>query len=296
MENENIQNTPVENTEVEKEVLPPTPVVEDVKNENIKPKSKLLIPIVIVLALLFVGIGTYIVYTQFFSKPVEVEDVVDQEETDIQDDTITDDTGVCNIGEDDCEDEVTEDVSTDFVGEVLSATLPTGWNIVEYFDGNGTESLPDMTEYVGLTALDILNPENKQVFTLQAISGVGFTGCPEYALFSDNGENYLFEQQSASEEMGEEFNTTDYTNTEYIEFEFLNTTFRRIGKEYFYDTQEGNNYFEPPCVSGLLTLEGLYFEDIDGYKYEAYVYGATEDSTEEDLLVVDTILSTVKVL
>jgi hypothetical protein len=151
-----------------------------------------------------------------------------------------------------------------------------------------------MTDYVGLTAIDIVNPDGLQVFTIQAVSGIGFTGCPSYPVFSDNGENYMLEQESASEEIGDEFNSTDYTDAEYVEFEFLGTTFRRIDKQYFYDTQEGNNYFEPPCIEGLLTLEGLYFEDVDGNKYEAYFYGATDDSTEEDLSVVDTILESVE--
>ena len=257
MKNENVQNPPVESTEVIKEVVSPTPVAEEnKKEESDKSKSKVLIPIVIVLTILLLGIGGYIVYTQYFNKANKVVDTNEDEIT-TEDEEDIEEIDVCNVG-DDCNEEITtEDETTEFVGQVISATLPAGWNIVEYFDGAGTESLPDMTEYFGLTAFDILNPENLQVFTLQAVSGIGFAGCPEYPLFNDNGENYMAMQESASTEMGETLNVVDYTNEEYIEFEFLNTTFRRIANQYFYDTQEGHNYFEPPCVDGLLTLEGL---------------------------------------
>jgi len=279
MENEKVVS-PTPTPEVVESTVPP--VVEKVKKKG---KGKFIV--IGILAFLLLCIGGYIVYTEFFNTP---EEVIDTEEEDLEEEEIVDeDTGVCNVG-DDCEEEVVTEEDTEFNGEVISASLPTGWSIVEYFDGDGTDSLPEGFVYTGLTAIDILNPQNKQVFTLQAISGVGFAGCPEYPMFSDNGESYLFEQQNASDEMGDTLNIVDYTGQAYIEFEFLNTTFRRIGEKYFYDTQEGNNYFEPPCVDGLLTLEGLYFEDSDGYKYEAYVYGATEDSTEADLLIVDSIL------
>ena len=289
------------------EVSPTTPVVEEKKvidkGAPTQPKKKgvssWLVVVVVILALSFLGIVGYIVYTNVINPiPVLTEDenTTDTEEDGNTEDT-TEDDGVCTVGEDDCADDEEEEASTtEFEGEVISATLPVGWSIVEYFDGDGTTSLPEGMDYLGLTALDIVTPDNRQVFTLQAVSGIGFAGCPEYAIFDDNGEAYMFEQETASTEMGETLNTVDLTGEDYEEFEFLNTTFRRIDRDYWYDTQEGNNYFEPPCVNGLLTLEGLYFTDTDGYKYEAYFYGATEDSTEEDLLIVDTILESMEVI
>ncbi|MCD4756075.1 hypothetical protein K8R20_00435 [bacterium] len=256
-------------------------------SQKSKGTSKGLAGLVFFVAFLCIGIAGYIIYTDFFAKPTEEVAVV--KDDDSKPEVVVED-------EEEEEEEVVEDTDTEFEGEVLSATLPKGWSVIEYFDGDGTESLPDMTEYFGLTAFDIVNPDSEQVFTVQAVSGIGFAGCPEYALFDDNGEAYMAEQESASDDMGEVLNVIDYTGTDYIEFEFLNTTFRRIDKKYFYDTQEGNNYFEPPCVDGLFTLEGLYFEDEDGYTYEAYFYGATEVSTETDLLVVDVILESMGIV
>jgi hypothetical protein len=267
----------------------------------VKNKEKSLTILIVVLTVLLLSLFVYIIYTRDIKREQQKED--DTTVTELQDDNqevdITDDdTDVCEVGEEGCEEETTEENElASFEGEVLSAQLPLGWNIVEYFNGDGTDSLPEeMGEYSGLTAIDIINPVGLQVFTIQAVSGIGFLGCPNYALFEDDNPAYNSEQQTVSDEIGETFNVIDYTDEEYSEFEFLGVTFRRIGKKYFYDTQEGNNYFEPPCVEGLLTLEGLYFTDDDGYKYEAYFYGPTEDSTEADLVVVDQILSSIELL
>jgi hypothetical protein len=274
---------------------PTTPMPEVVVESS---KKKKWLPIlVILLSILFLTVTGYIVYKEFFEK----EDVVDNtpEVNETTDEPNIEDPDVCEVGEEDCEDEEEEEVvqSNSFEGEVITATLPSDWSIIEYFDGDGTESLPgEMGNYYGLTAIDIINPDNLQVFTIQAVSGIGFVGCPNYALFEDDNPAYQSEQESISNEMGETLNVTDYTDKQYTEFEFLGVTFRRIGDQYFYDTQEGNNYFEPPCVEGLLTLEGLYFTDEDGYKYEAYFYGATEDATESDLVIVDQILESVELV
>lgn len=276
----------MENNKVES----PTVVVTD----RPKKKRKGLIILVVVLSILFLALGGYIVYIEFFQEAVEQDLIQDMEEEDT-------DLGVCEVGDEDCEEEDVvvkpEEKYTMFEGEIISAKLPKGWSIVEYFDGEGTESLPEeMGEYSGLTAIDIINPNNLQVFTLQAVSGIGFVGCPNYALFDDDSPSYHAEQQSASDEMGDTLKITDYTNEDYIEFEFLGVTFRRIGEKYFYDMVEGNNYFEPPCVEGLLTLEGLYFTDENGHIYEAYFYGLTEDATTADLLVIDEILGSVDLI
>lgn len=285
----------------EKNLNSPTPITQP-KVVPQKPKKKTwLIVLVIVLAVLFLSVSGYIVYQEFIKDDEVVDDGVEisQDEEELSDpDLIEEDVEVCEIGEEECEEEIgVHEEFTRFEGEVLSAELPEGWSMIEYFDGAGTDALPvEMGDYFGLTAVDIVNPESLQVFTIQAVSGIGFVGCPNYVLFEDDNPAYQNEQKTISDEMGEPLNITNYTDEEYSEFEFLGVTFRRVGEEYYYDTQEGNNYFEPPCVEGLLTLEGLYFTDEDGMKYEAYFYGGTEDATLEDLKVVDEILESVKLI
>jgi hypothetical protein len=274
---------------------PPQPMTQQPKQSK-----KGLVIVVIVLSILFLSVAGYIVYKEFIQDTDTKTTTEDQNQEEVNTNENTENNTTCEVGDESCaeeEPETEESTTTTFEGEVITAELPEGWNIIEYFDGDGTESLPDseMT-YEGLTALDIVNPENKQVFSLQAVSGIGFIGCPEYAVFDDDNEAYRFEQENTMDGLGEELNTIDYTDTEYSEFELLGVTFRRIDDKYYYDTQEGNNYFEPPCVAGLLTLEGLYFTDEDGNIYESYFYGATEDATSADLPVVDEILESIELV
>jgi len=262
-------------------------------------KKKLIIIIVVVLGVVFLSVAGYIIYTQFIQKPVDTTNQEESEEEDTEEES-SDTSDVCIPGEEGCEEgeeeEIAEDEYTTFEGEVITATLPEGWDIVEYFDGEGTESLPEGQTYTGLTAIDIISDDNRQVFTLQAVSGIGFIGCPQYAVFDDDNESYRFEQESINDGLGEEMEILDYTDTEYSEFEFLDVTFRRVDDKYYYDTEEGNNYFESPCIEGLLTLEGLYFTDEDEYIYEAYFYGPTEYAIDEDLPIVDEILESVELI
>lgn len=276
--------------EEKNKVASPTPIIQPhTMPQQPKKRKTWLVVLVIALGILFLLISGYIVYKEFIQEPEPDNTVLILEEEE--------------EGEEETEDLDTEEVeeqessTVKFEGDVLSAQLPEGWSIIEYFDGDGTESLPEeMGPFSGLTAIDIVSPDSRQVFTIQAVSGIGFVGCPHYALFEDDNPAYRAEQENASDEMGEDLNIIDYTDEEYIEFDFLGVTFRRLGEKYYYDTQEGNNYFEPPCVEGLLTLEGLYFTDEDGYKYEAYFYGPTDDATLEDLKFVDDILESVELI
>jgi hypothetical protein len=282
----------MENIEQNESPTPVTPT--EVKQPLPKKMKPWLVPLVVFLGILFLTVAGYIVYTEFFLQ----EDVDDDTEVVIEEENDFEVEDVEIVEDEEEEEEMDEETSySTFDGEVISAQLPEGWGIIEYFNGEGTDSLPgDDIDYSGLTAIDIVSPDNRQVFTIQAVSGIGFIGCPQYALFDDDNPGYQAEQQNASDEMGETLNILDYTDKDYIEFEFLDTTFRRIGDKYYYDTKEGNNYFEPPCVEGLLTLEGLYFTDESGFKYEAYFYGGTEDATLEDLEVVDEILESVELI
>lgn len=188
-----------------------------------------------------------------------------------------------------------EETTTYFEGESVTAELPEGWNIVEYFDGEGTDMIVADTEYTGLTALEIVSPNDLVIFSMKAVDGIGIIGCPNYAVFDDNNESYYQEQVNANNEVGETMTEHDFTDTEYVEFEWLGTTMRRIGSVYYYDTQEGNNYFEPPCVPTLITLEGLTFET-NGYTGESYDYGFTENATGDDYTTVDGILESMEVI
>lgn len=180
---------------------------------------------------------------------------------------------------------------TPFEGEYISTQLPQGWSITEYKDGDGTDMLSEGSEFVGLSGLKIFKDET-EVFYMQAVSGLGFAGCPSYAKFSDENPAYYSQILEDNEVSGIEVTLTDYTGTEYEEFTWFGIPFRRIEKTYIYDTQIGNEYFESPCVLSLVSFNEILEAEMDGQTYPTtFDYGAVEQAVEEDLLVVDQILS-----
>ncbi len=186
--------------------------------------------------------------------------------------------------------------TTEITRNIISAEVPEGWDIIEYTNGNGTDMLVDGITYTGLTGIEILNPEDEVVFYTKAVSGIGFAGCGDYAIFADNNPSYYQEQVDANNEIGETMTEHDYTNTEYSEFEWLGNTMRRIDRIYYYDTNTENNLFEPPCVPSLITLTGISFTDSYGYAGTAYSYGLEDTATEEEISTVDQILESMAVL
>lgn len=261
----------------------PTPSPQtEVKEPKKGVSKKVLILVIVVLFILLLATGAILLYQNGYmdtllGKEQQKKEEVQETKTEEEENT-----------------EVTEEPQENtFNGDTVKATLPEGWTVVEHYNGEGTESLPKDETYIGLTGLQILN-QDREVFAVQAVSGIGFVGCPEYTKFADYNPNHLALNQSMAEEMGDTMNITDYSDTEYIQFDWLGKTFRRIDKIYFYDEEEGNNYFEVGCVNGLLVMEGFNFTDSTGYMGEAYFYGATETATEADLLVVDEILESME--
>jgi len=282
---------PVEETkEEEKE----TPVVKETET---KKKKTGLILLVVILFLIIITLIAYILYPHIKSfiqeilpnseRETTVEDTEEElEEVENASESSTEETPNTETPEE-------EDTSIAITGDIVSATIPEGWNLVEYMDGDGTTMLSGGT-YTGLTGLKIFNPQNENVFSLEAVSGIGFVGCGDYAKFNDESEAYFQEQVNNNSEAGVEMEIHDYTSTPYAEFDWLGTTMRRITDLYYYDTLEGNNYFEPPCVPGLIVLEGLTFEDSYGYVGEAYFYGLEDIAEVSEYEIVDEILESME--
>jgi len=185
-----------------------------------------------------------------------------------------------------------EEELTLFEGDTFTASLPPDWTIEEYYDGNGTDMLPEGTDFEGLTGLKIFKNQT-EIFYLKAIYGIGFAGCPSYSKFTDEDPVYFAQIEEDNLVSGTETTVTDYTQSEYVEFELLGKTFRRVERAYVYDTILGNEYFEPPCVPSLVTFEDLEYIPEDGEPTTAYDYGITENATSEDLVILDEILESI---
>lgn len=249
------------------------------KEEEKKGPNGFVITLIVILILAIFGLGGYLVYANQLWKNIPYIN------------TLFGQDGDSNQEENNEEDPNT--LVNTFEGETITAKYPNNWSIVEYYNGEGTDSLVSDITYTGLTGLKIFH-EEKEIFYAKAVSGIGMEGCPFYAIFDDDSPSYRAEQESMEEEIGGTLNTVDYTNTDYIEFDWLGTTFRRIDHSYYYDTEEGNNYFEAPCAPAILVLEGLSFEDESEYLGEAYFYGAKATATDEELDIVDQILESME--
>lgn len=249
---------------------------EPVIKEVVKERKKVKFPKALLFLLgflLFAGITYYLIFNLkiFENQPIEESNEETQEEETIE------------------ETEDDEIEMAQFQGEYISTNLPLGWSITEYTDGEGTDMLTPGT-YSGLTGLKIFK-EDTEIFYMQAVSGLGFAGCPNYAKFDDESTTYYQQLLVENEVSGEVINITDYTDTAYEEFTLLGLPFRRIGKTYLYDVISGNNYFEPPCVPSLVAFYDLtLYRAQEGPGSSTYDYGATDEATPEDLLVVDQIL------
>ena len=271
---------PIQPPSPETQPSPPPPVQQPISEP---PKKKSFVkPLLFIFIFLLLGAGIYYLIFEMniletiTGKNLDNSSTSEQDTQDTQDEEITE-----------------EETFTPFEGEYISTKLPEGWSITEYLDGEGTTMLPGETEYTGLTGLKIFNGDT-EIFYMQAVSGLGFAGCPNYAKFADENPEYYAQILEDNEVSGQELTVQDYTATEveYEEFTWLGMEFRRIEKEYVYDEVANNEYFEPPCVPSLVAFDNVkLYSDIDGYESSTFDYGAKDIATSQDLLVVDQILN-----
>lgn len=193
-------------------------------------------------------------------------------------------------------DDTTATASNTFTGKTVTATLPSGWSMKEYYDGQGSDYLVEGTVYKGLTAIKIFNASNSQMFYLEAVNGIGNEGCSEYYAFADDNPAFRSESQNIADEVGDPMHVNDFSTTPYTQFTWLGRTTRRISSKLYLDVTEGNNYFETSCFNVAVTLKGLQFTDKENNKYEAYFYGFSTTITNDELLKMDDILKSMKVI
>jgi hypothetical protein len=185
---------------------------------------------------------------------------------------------------------------TTFEGDYFTAVLPLEWTITEYKDGEGTTMISsEGPTYTGLTGIVIANNE-EEIMKIEGVSGIGFIGCPELPKFEDTDPDYEEKQEDLVNEIGGEIQYLDFTETPYSEFTWLDKTVRPVKTAIYYDTIEGDNYFQPQCEVSFLRIEDFGFEDEGGNKGDTYMYTISEDATEEQLENLDKILTSMAVI
>ena len=266
-----------------------TPIQPEIPTtvEEEKKKKSVLFYINIFLLLAVLGLGAYILVKEGFwikkqnHEMKETEEATEKKKSD----------GSIVV-------EVKETKDTDFTGEFVKAQLPEGWSIKEYKDGDGTKLMVDDSNPKGLTGLEVKKGETV-MFKLEGLDGYGSNYCGELAHFKDLGKEYEDEIRTQNEEAGVETKILDYTSTPYTETNLFGIKTRRVEKTLYYDTIEEGGYFEPQCVKNVLIFKDLKFavgKAPNQTEKGDYQYTLSEGVNEENLVMLDEILKSMKVI
>lgn len=194
---------------------------------------------------------------------------------------------------------VVEKTTTDFVGNYVQATTPTGWKVVEYIDGNGTNMLSTGPVYKGLTGIEVQDANAKAVFNIKATYGIGGTDqCFAYYKFADWSQaDYNTKNAKNQADFGVPAPIVDLTGIPYTSFSMLGLNFRRIGTNIYWDTVPNNNLFEAgSCAFDPMfpKFVGISF-NVDGKKNTTYTWKIAVGTSNDDLLKLDGVLGTLKI-
>lgn len=260
------------------------------KSDGKSSKSLLYIFMIILVALLAAAAGAAAMW--FFSNSEE-------ESNDSPSESSGDDPG--NDGQEIPESpdaEEIEDETTIFSGDYVTGELPDGWTIVEYENGLGSDLLSTGSTYTGLTGLEVLNPSDEVVFKLEAVWGIGgIEACSQYYQFPDNSTTYYNDMVAQAAEVGVTPTVLTFTESDYVEYELLGITVRRVGTDLYWDRTSGNSYFEAACGMSemFLILDDISYV-ADTYTKHDYQWTLEETAPDSELLELDTILESLAVI
>lgn len=190
------------------------------------------------------------------------------------------------------EEEQQEEESSEFNGDYVSATLPKGWTITEYFDGDGSTMMVDGVSYTGLTGITVANPAGDVVFKLEAVNGIGGTpSCPEYYKFADSDSNYYNQVVATSANYGVVPTVVDLSSETYSAYTFFGKSVRRVDTDIYWDTTTGGTTFDAACGLDhyVWTIGSLSFVSY-GTTAHSYQFEITTGTSSSDLTVLDSIL------
>lgn len=191
--------------------------------------------VVIILGLL--GVGAYFLYDmqQEESSDSNTATGEEQENEEPQDEDINNEDVVVNY--------------TTYQGDYVSASLPDGWTLTEYEDGDGgLGTLVDGT-YDGITAILITDNLGQEVYSIEAVNGIGSIGlCQFVPTFDDTSASYIQSKIDLYQEMypGQEPTQTE-VGDDYSELTLLGKRGRLSGIDFYWDATETTASFDPHC-------------------------------------------------
>jgi hypothetical protein len=197
------------------------------------------------------------------------------------------------------------ETTTGFSGKYITAEIPNAWKIVEYENGQGSTMLTSGVTYTGLTGIKIFNATNQEVFSVQAVSGIGGRDICSTKIykFSDTAANYVttkFNEGHADAQSvippAADPQIVDLTGQTYSEFTLFGNRVRRIGDVLYWNTSTNNNasYFNPECaMPGFIITTGKIKFTVTGTVTRNYSVKLTTGTSQEDLVKLDAILKSI---
>jgi len=277
-----------------------------------KETSKKFSPLVIIFAIISIvglisgGIYFGIQYQKNADPVVEEEDNVEDDADETEQEDVAD---MDNESEEEGESEGQENEEAPvnaqnsvYSGTAIDAETPTGWSIVEYFDGAGSDMLVGGVVYDGLTGIEVKHG-TVVIFSLKAVNGIGgISACSEVVEFSDTSPTYISDTISEAATAGITTTVIDHTTTTYSEFLIFSNRMRRISHDLYWDMDMTNHSFETNCgLDGTaFPAYGLEFVTDPGTAIEltntTYWYEMNAAATSAELNTLETILGTITVL
>lgn len=197
-----------------------------------------------------------------------------------------------------------------FSGDYVTAELPEGWEIVEYVDGAGTDMLPSIPGFLGLTGLEVINPQSEVLFSLGAVDGIGGASpCEPIYSFEDTDPNYILDETDYVNEFNAAIVSGDTAtlsimdlSEDYSEFSIFDQNVRRIDHKLYFDNNSSSTFFDPACK-----IDSAYREFSDlGFNHSNYSaqnpYSHTykpelnQTTSESDLEILDVILDSLEAI
>ena len=195
-------------------------------------------------------------------------------------------------------------IYSDYLGTYIDAKFPTGWQIIEHKDGEGTDMLVEDGSFTGLTGLSILDEMEQEVFKMYAVWGIGgIEVCSSVAKFPDTPQTYIERINDLTIEYNENTDSdeampvvSEFEQGEYTSFKFLDYRGRRVDSTYYWNDLANTNLseFHPLCgLSGsFLVFNTLSFET-ETSTGGSYGLEVTQGLTEETLVMLDYVMSSI---
>jgi hypothetical protein len=205
-------------------------------------------------------------------------------------------------------------ILTDNIEGSITASFPTGWSLKTYMDGEQSSKMPDpVIEYKGLGALEIKNAQNKVVFSMTMIYGIGgMATCPVIPQFSDTDPAYIQSIININNETLENpysYKTIDLTNTSVKDYNLFGLPIRYAGNQLYIsinpntafsgfnaECSELKNVAQVRSFTSTLPLKIYWTISELGYsENDFYVqYEFESNAATEDMVGLDQVLSTLR--